>query len=176
MERSVRNIITDINTSLGLVLKGGKFYGVATSVEREGRMQPVVDEVSVTFDDSYGMQMYHKLGALSIAYGQGYGDTMTSTNTYTVQAIVFNNEKITRLKTDELALIIQSVLATNNNATLTGIILNSQEVFAQEYRGNKYSLNEYQSLMQLNYTIEISFKGNCFNICPEDFAQCAVNN
>jgi len=172
MELSVRNIISDINNSLGGVFKGAKFYGVATLVEREGKSQPSVDEQAVTFDDSYALQTYHKLGAVNVTYKQGYGDTMNTTNTYAVSAIVFNNEKITKLKSDEVAMIIQSILALNDSATLTGIILNSQQVFAQEYRGTAYSLNEYQSLMQLNYTVEINFKGNCFNLCPEDFSNC----
>lgn len=172
MAQSVRNIISDINASLSLIFKGAKFYGVATSVEREGRMQPVVDEVSVTFDDSYALQMYHKIGALSVAYQQGYGNTMNTINTYAISAIVFNNEKITKLKSDEVAMIIQSILATNDSATLIGVILNSQQVFATEYRGTPYYLNEYQTLMQINYTVDISFKGNCFNLCPEDFSNC----
>lgn len=172
MQQSVRNIISDINTSLEGIFKGGKFYGVAVIVDREGKGQPSVDDTAVSFDDVYAMQMYHRLGAVSVTYQQGYGDTMNTTNTYAVQAIVFNNEKITKLKSDEIAMIIQSVLATNDSATLSGIILNSQQVFAQEYRGHTYSLNEYQSLMQINYSIEIAFKGNCFNVCPEDFSNC----
>jgi len=172
MALSVRNIISGINTTLEGIFKGGKFYGVATTVEREGKAQPVVNEMPVGFDDSYGMQMYHKLGNATVAYTAGYGDTQTTTNTYQVSAIVFNNERITKLKTDELALVIQSALSLNDNATLTGFILNSPQVFATEYRGTAYSLNEYQSLMQINYTVEISFNGNCFDLCPEDFNNC----
>lgn len=172
MEHSVRNIISDINTRLEGIFKGAKFYGVATSVEREGRVQPSVNEQPVSFDDSYAMQVYHKLGNMVVSYQQGYGNTMNATNTYAVSAVVFNNEKITKLKSDEIAMIIQSILSLNNSVKLTGIILNSQQVFAQEYRGTVYSLGEYQSLMQLNYTVEISFKGNCFNLCPEDFSNC----
>lgn len=171
-QQSVRNIITGINESLEGIFKGGKFYGVATLVEREAKGQPVVEGLPVAYDDSYPMQMYHRLGNVSIAYTPGYGDTMTTTNTYQVSAIVFNNETITKLKTDEIAMIIQSLLALNNSATLNGIILNSQTVFAQEYKGVPYSLNEYQSLMQINYTVEITFKGNCFDLCPEDFLKC----
>lgn len=172
MQTSVRNIITGINQSLEGIFKGGKFYGVATLVERDGKGQPVVDSIPVSYDDSYPMQMYHRLGNVNTAYTPGYGDTMTTTNTYAVTAIVFNNEQITKLKTDEIAMIIQSLLAANDSATLTGFILNSQAVFAQEYKGVPYSLNEYQSLMQINYTVEITFKGNCFDLCPEDFSKC----
>lgn len=172
-QQSVRNIISAINASLEGIFKGGKFYGVATLVEREGKGQPIIEGQPVAYDDSYALQMYHRLGSVTITYAPGYGDMMTPTNAYAVTAIVFNNEQITKLKTDEIAMIIQSVLAANDSATLNGVILNSQTVFAQEYKGVPYSMDEYKSLMQINYTVEITFKGNCFNLCPEDFSHCA---
>lgn len=191
MAQSIRNIISIINTSLAGIFKGSKLYGVAVLVEREGRGKPVVDEQPVGYDDSYAMQMYHRLtGPITITYQPGYGDTTNTVNAFQVSAFVFNNEKITKLKTDEIAMVIQSVLQVLNidKAVLTAsktnyvrvlptqIILNSQQIFATEYRGVDYALNEYQSLLQINYTVEISFKGICFDLCPEDFAPCAVTN
>lgn len=179
MAQSIRNIIQEINNILTGIFKGAVFYGVATLVEREGRGQPIVNERPVAFDDAYPMQMYHRLQDMNITYTPGYGDSDTTTNTFSVSAVVFNNEKQTRLKADEIAMILQSVLSKLNISaavTPTQIILNSQAVFATEYRGVPYSLNEYQSLMQINYTIGITFNSRCFDICPEDFAPCAVTN
>lgn len=180
MAHSIRSIVKQINTSLEGIFKGSKLYGVAELIEREGRTKPVVDEVSVGYDDSYAMQMYHRLtGPITVTYLPGYGDTMNTTNTFALSAFVFNNEKITKIKTDEIAMIIQSVLQVLNISSvtirLTQIILNSQQVFATEYRGTPYALNEYQSLMQINYTVEVKFKGICFDLCPEDFQQCTTN-
>lgn len=176
MAQSIRNIISQVNTALEGVFKGSKLYGIATIVEREGKTQPVVDSMPVGYDDSYAMQMYHRVQGATITYTPGYGDTKTTTNTFQVSAVVFNNERITKIKTDEIAMIMQSVLSGLNIISVqvlpTQIILNSQQIFGTEYRGIPYSLNEYQSLMQMNYTVEIVFKGICFNLCPEDFSNC----
>lgn len=176
MAQSIRNIIQLLNTALEGIFPQGKLYGVATLVDREGIGQPVVDERAVSFDDGYGFQMYHRLGNISITYGPGYGDKRTVINTFSVSAYVFNNEKLTNAKTDVIAMIIQSVLQTINISTVqvlpTQIILNSQQIFATEYKGVPYVLNEYQSLMQINYTVEVIYKGICFDLCPEDFSNC----
>jgi hypothetical protein len=180
LQSSIRNIITLINQSIEGIFKGGKIYGIATLVEREGKGQPVVDETPVSYDDIFAFQLYHRLGNVGITYKPGYGNTRTTVNTFSVSAIVFNNEQITKLKQDEIAMILQSVLAALNITSVlilpTQIILNSQQVFATEYKGVPYSLNEYQSLMQINYTVEITFKGNCFDLCPEDFNKCSGTN
>lgn len=176
MAQSIRNIITTINSTLQGIFKGSVLYGIATLVEREGRGQPVVDSYSVAYDDSYALQMYHRLTGINITYAPGYGDSTTTINTFQLSAIVFNNQKITKLSQDEIAMIMQSVLATLNIHSVqilpTQIILNSQQIFAAEYRGVPYALNEYQSLMQLNYTVEVTYKGTCFDLCPEDFSNC----
>jgi hypothetical protein len=179
MAQSVRNIITQVNEALAGVFKGSTLYGVATLVERDGRTVPVVDERSVGYDDSYALQAYHRLGNAAVTYSGGYGDGTNTINTFQVSMVVFNNEKQTRLKTDEIAMIIQSVLdrlsITSASITLTQIILNSQQIFATEYRGTPYALNEYQSLMQINYSVEITLKSGCFDLCPEDFSKCATS-
>lgn len=181
MAQSIRNIITLVNQSLDGIFKGSKLYGMATLVERDGKGLPVVEEYSVAYDDSYALQMYHRVQGATITYvpGSGYGDTRNTVNTFQVSAVVFNNEQITKLKTDEIAIIIQSVLAVLNITSVrilpTQIILNSQQIFATEYRGVPYALNEYKSLMQINYTVEIKYMGICFNLCPEDFSKCKTN-
>ncbi len=173
MAHSISNIICQINKSLEGVFKGSTVYGVATNVEREGRSTPVIDGKAVSYDDSYSLQLYHKLNGISIDYKSGYGNTKNTINTYSVSAVVFNNENITKLKQDEIAIIIQSILSTLNIVSVqvlpTSIILNSQQIFSNEYKGVPYALNEYQSLMQVNYQVAVSFKGNCFTVCPEDY-------
>lgn len=176
MAQSIRNIITLVNQSLEGIFKGGQLYGMATLVEREGKTRPVVDEKAVSFDDSYPFQMYHRVLGAGITYRPGYGNTQTTIDTFSVLAVVFNNEKFTAIKTDEVAMILQSVLAALNITSVrilpTQIILNSQQIFATEYQGVPYALNEYQSLMQINYSVEITYQGNCFDLCPEDFSKC----
>lgn len=176
MAQSVRNIVKIINNSLEGIFQGGKFYGIASLVEREGVGQPAVDERPVSYDDSYPFQLYHRINGGTITYKPGFGNTQTTVNTFQMIAVVFNNEKITKVKTDEVVMIIQSLLHVINITSVriipTAFNLNSQQIFATEYKGVPYALSEYKSLMQINYSVEITFKGNCFDLCPEDFIKC----
>ena len=175
MAQSIRNIITDLNAALDAKFNHAVFYGIATSVTRELRMQPTVNERPVAFDDSYGMQIYHKLGDIRVTYKPGMGRVNNTVNTFAVSAIVFNNEKITGLKSDEIAMVMQSVMSLQNNILPTSIILNTQAIFAAEYRGVDFPLSEFFSLFQINYNVEVTFKSGCFDLCPEDFSQCKIN-
>lgn len=176
MQLSIRNIIGQINAGLTRYFQGATFYGVATLIDREGKLQPVVESKSVSFDDDYALQMYHKLSGVTIQYKPGYGDLMNTINTFQLNAIVFNNENKTLLKSDEIAMIIQAALSQLNISQVrilpTSIVLNSPAIFSTEYRGHEYRLTEYTSLLQLNYVIEITFKSGCFDLCPGDFSQC----
>jgi hypothetical protein len=125
------------------------------------------------------MQVYHKINGATITYKPGFGDQLKTVNTFSLSLFVFNNEKRTGLKSDEIAMIIQSVFAAQNILSArilpTAIILNTPLIYATEYRGSDYRLSEYQSLMQMNYSVEVTFKIGCFDLCPEDFSQCKIN-
>lgn len=179
MVQSIRNIISEINAAVSLKVNGGKFYGIAQSVEREGKVQPVVDERAVSFDDSYSMQIYHKVNNISVTYKGGYGDEESTINTFSVSAYVFNNEKRTGLKSDELAMLLQSVFASVKILSVrvrpVNAILNTPAIFATEYRGNDNRISDNFSLLQFNYNVEMTFKSGCFDLCPEDFTNCKTN-
>jgi hypothetical protein len=179
MAYSVRNIIDELNQALNAVFNGSKFYGAATSVETNGRLQPSVNEFAVAFDDSYSMQVYHKINSVQITSRAGFGDIEATRNTYNLSAYIFNNEQKTKLKQEEVAMIIQSVFSSIKILSVrivpVNVILNSAGIFAAEYRGYEYPLSEYFSLMQFNYNVEITFKSGCFDLCPEDFHNCKIN-
>jgi len=179
MAQSIRNIITEINAGFAGYLNNAVYYGVAQPVEREGKSQPVVNERPVSFDDSYGIMIYHKLNSVNITRRAGMGRKENTVNTFAVSAIVFNNERKSVLKTDEIAMIMQSAIEqleiTSVKILPVRAILNTQIIFGTEYRGHTYSLPEYASLMQLDYTVEVTFKAGCFDLCPEDFSQCKIN-
>ena len=179
MQLSIRNIIAEINNKLGEYFPGATFYGVATTVESSGKSQPAVGEISVSYDDAYTVQAYYKVNGVNITYKPGYGELQTTVNTFAISAIVFNNEELSKLKPDEVAMIIQAVLAKINILSVrilpTNIILNSRQIFETEYRGVTFPLTEYKSLMQINMNVEVTFKSGCFDLCPEDFSQCKTN-
>lgn len=176
MAQSIRNIISEINQSLRATFTGSKFYGVAVSVERDGRVQPVANEAAVSFDDSYGVIGYHKLNGVQTKIVSSFGNLTNTINTFSVSLFIFNNEKITNLKTDEIAMIIQQRLSVLNisstEISLANIILNTQAIFSSEYRGTSFPLGETTGLMQMNYNVEITFKSGCVDLCPEGFSSC----
>lgn len=179
MEQSIHNIVSTINSTLNNVFKGSAIYGIASPSEREGKAQPVLNEKPVTFDDSYALQLYHKVNGINITYKAGFGNANKTIDTFNMSAIIFNNEKRTGLKTHEIAMIIQSVLSVINISSVrvlpNNVILNTRQIFDAEYRGQDYPLSEYHSLMQINYQVEVTFKSGCFDLCPEDFSQCKNN-
>ena len=61
MAQSIRSTICQINNALSPVFPGSKFYGVAVSTEKEKKVQPVSDEMPVSYDDDYSLQAYHKM-------------------------------------------------------------------------------------------------------------------
>lgn len=179
MAQSISNIIAELNEALSAVFNASKFYGAATSVERNGRLEPSVNESAVAFDDSYSMQVYHKINSIQITSKAGYGNIEATINTFSLSAYIFNNEQKTKLKQEEVAMIIQSVFSSKKILSVrivpVNVILNSAGIFAAEYRGHQYPLSEYFSLMQFNYNVEITFKSGCFDLCPEDFHNCKIN-
>lgn len=176
MAQSIRDIVCSINEALKSTFKEAVYYGIATPMATEGKSQPVVDERPVTYDDSFAMQVYHKVGAVKITYKGGYGNNNNTTNTFAMSAIVFNNEKKTKLRSDEIAMIIQARLSNiTSDVTPNDFILNTDVILATEYRGHDNRLPSNMSLMQLNYTVAITFKSGCFDLCPEDFSSCKNN-
>lgn len=178
MAQSIRKSICTINDALATVFKGAKYYGLAKLVGTDGKYRPVVDDKDVTFDDDFAVKVYHKVNGVRVSYGGGYGRSQDITNTFAMSAIVFNNEKITKLGSDEIATIIQSFISNINTIEVilpTDVVLNSEQIFSTEYRGNTYALPQDMSLMQFNYTVAITFKSGCFDLCPEDFSHCKNN-
>jgi len=176
---SIRDIVTQINTKLSTVFTVGfKPYGIAKTVTRGAETLPSIDETYIGIDDINALQVYHKLNTINLTQktNSGYGDDIYyNINTYRLSMIAFNNKKRTKLNDDELALIIQSAfpkiitsdyLSVRN--TMTGVILNSQSIYAQEYKSERYRLDENQSLFQIEYNTEIIFKTDCLVLCPED--------
>ncbi len=178
MAQSISKVVCAINDALALVFNGAKFYGIAKPLGTDGKYKPSDGELPISFDDDYAMKVYHKVNGGRISYLNGYGRNQDATNTFAMSAIVFNNQAKTKLRDDEIAMIIQSLISNINTLETiipTDFILNSEVVFSVEYRGHAYALPQNMSLMQFNYTVAIIFKGGCFDLCPEDFSQCKTN-
>jgi hypothetical protein len=184
----LRKAISQINNSLSKVFNGMKVYGLAQTAYRktgdqQERFPQVVDLEGegkyVGIDDTDPIIIYHRNTGLTTGRTtrQGYGDGHSDlVNTYQMAMIVFQSQELTKMFPEELFLFLQAnfpeEIRFNPYKTVfirtTNVILNSQLVFAVEYAGTDFFLPAEKSLFQINYTIESTFKKDCFAKCPED--------
>lgn len=182
--RSIRDIVKEINCQLEKVFPVGFIaYGVARTVIREDGYLPMVDDKYVGIDDNYALQLYHKINGITInkTRGTGWGNSPGyAVNTYQMSMVVFDNELKTKLASDEVVTLFQAAIPHTISTdffksiriSLSSVVLNSQAVYAEEYKSDTYRLSESQSLSKINYNVEIVFKTDCFEICPEDLQKC----
>lgn len=186
---SLNKFIEIINKPLEKLVKGIKVYGLAEAVTiKTGSDTKTIPGIvandgeikEVSPDDLQSVIIYHKaVGLVSRPSTKikGYGSDPNATdNLYTIAMIVWLDRKKTNLRPDELFLYIQAnfpirlqiepyvyVAFQINNA-----ILNGQQVYDSEFKGVVNKLPSNQTLMQINYTIESTFKIKCFEKCPEE--------
>jgi hypothetical protein len=184
----VKDIVHSINHAIHKsFLKNGVanvfFYGLADTVTSKNQSFPVFfkknDGTWAGLDDKKAVLGYHKINSVvSAPAGKGYGDSSGEvSNTYNMSLVVFFNSTKTKLMRDEmyafLHAVIPEVLRTEDSkfsyirTSVSSAILNSQQVFQQEYRGIAYSLKPEHSLISISYLIESRFKKGCFNCCSE---------
>ena len=178
--QSIHDIVCEINESIPLT---GEKYGVATPAIRGDQVIPSFKEKYIGIDDSFPVRIYHQLNGMvsSIRPNSGYGDdTGDYVTVFQMSMIVFNNQSLSKLKPDQLVLFLQvntprkvesdtfkKITITYNNA-----ILNDAQVFSQEYGSTDFRLKLNQNLIQINYTVEVTYINGCFAKCKEDF----INN
>lgn len=173
--RSIHDIINVINAQLCEAIRGAAVYGIATAAKRNEQLVPHVDGKYVGVNDAKGsIQVYHKLLGITsqILPGNGYGDsTGDQANTYTLSMIVFHNRKLTKIKDDQLVLIMQantprkvrSEFFKAINVTYATANLDGPKIYAQEYgSGEKYPLGPEQNLIQINYSVRAVYKEGCY--------------
>lgn len=180
---SIHKIVNELNHVVAGIFSGAKTYGIAHPAVRDQELLPAIGEKYIGIDDTYPMQVYHKLNTLtsSLQPIRAYGDQRgAQVNLWGMAMIIFNNGKRTNLTSDGIVLLLQSnfpqsILSDyylSVNLTFQGANLNDQQVFSQEYRTDKYRLFTNQNLIQVNYTLETVFKKGCFIKCPEDLQKC----
>jgi len=184
----LRKSIGEINKSLSGIFQGLKTYGLAQTAYRQSgdqqeRFPQVVDLDGegkyVGIDDTESVIVYHRITGLTTGrtnrqgYGDGHSDLI---NTYQMAMVVFHDQKKTKMFPEELFLFLQANFPEeiksdpykNIFIRTTTVNLNSQQIFSAEYAGTTFFLPAEKSLFQINYTIESTFKKDCFAKCPED--------
>jgi hypothetical protein len=181
--------ISEINKSFANLLQafpGSVAYGLAETVIRgaedtpqfiPGEILPDGEVRYIGLDDIAPLSLYHKASTELIAdkAGSGYGDSaLYKLYTYNNIIVINFDTSITKQTPDQMLLLIEANLPQSmkvpsyKTATIstTGAILNTQQIFVQEYRGNTNRLPYTRKLMSISYKVEALFDKNCLNKCP----------
>lgn len=177
---SVHDIVCELNKSLDLP-GNGDIHGLGQTVLRKNDKLPAIvkrsgEAVYVGIDDNYSIRLYHKINAMAtrIVPKTGVGRSPGSiANSYSMLMIVFMNRRKVNLFADELVLLIQSQFPDSLtlepyqsiNIFFNSVILNDVQVYTQEYTTEEYRLAPEHNLFQINYTLEATFKKDCFITC-----------
>jgi len=190
-------ITTIINTALEANVfntsrfQGAKYNAVAELVkEKQGdtiisRPCTVDDDgecTGVSVDDTWAMQLYHRVIGLSYddASIDNFGEPVTVKKETATMALVFISDRSrVEKRTDELmAAVAVNLPATLTNAELATLdlydcqiratgacVIDAEVVYNREYNLPEYYLKPNSVMCSLNYTIETIYSRKCFGLC-----------
>lgn len=182
----VRKIIGILNEQYAGIQRESSVYGLAQSMLRTTGtvtelmpciIQPDGEGKYIGLDDVNKLMIYHKLvNASSVQVLNGAGDNPGNlVNTYTLGMIVTWDRKAMDLMADEMLMLVQA----NTPLFIKGIPdmklaririssanLDTLQVIAQEYRSDNLRIPSNILMMQVNYTIELTFNPACIKTCP----------
>jgi len=190
-------ITTIINTALEANVfntsrfQGAKYNAVAELVkEKQGdtiisRPCTVDDDgecTGVSVDDTYPMQLYHRV--IGLSYNEtaidNFGEPVTVIKETATMALVFISDRSrVEKRTDELmAAVAVNLPATLTNAELATLdlydcqiratgqcVIDAEVVYNREYNLPEYYLKPNSVMCSLNYTIETIYSRKCFGLC-----------
>ena len=183
----IREVIHILNKQLEGIKPDQSVYGLAQSVLRvqgvERELLPAIiqkdGEASpyVGIDDIKSLIIYHKLlSSQSAIINNGKGDNPGDiTNTYSMALFLYWDRNRLDIMPDELLMMIQArfpviITGITDVKTLRVRIgssnMNSLQVYSQEYQESQPKLPANIHLMQINYTIELTFNPACIKACP----------
>lgn len=132
----------------------------------------------VGIDDEAPFILYHKnISVITrLVSGSSIGDeAFDISDTFNNQLIIYLDRKKVNPMPDDLVFYIQSNFP--NKAEIPdsgikqirilfqGVLLNSAQVYDQEYGPGAKGLDPSKSMLAINYGIEATFKRNCFSDC-----------
>lgn len=175
---SIRDIVTQLNSSFTWLPSGSEANGIAELLLRDDVTIPVIGEKYVGIDDVYPVRIYHRLNSMGSSIkpntgaGRAAGDQV---NIYQLSLVVFLDHPKSNLYPDEFLLFVQA--NTPERLTMepyksvvtnfSGAALDSLLVYRQEYiSSDTYKLKEDQYFFKINYSIETTFSKGCFKTCP----------
>lgn len=130
----------------------------------------------VGLDDRFPITIYHKANSITISdkSGSGYGDSIGFKNySYANVMIIAFDSTIIHLTQDQLLLLIEANLPESLkvsgyrqvNLKTESAVLNSLNVFDNEYKGIESGIPLNFRLMAVYYRIDSLFEKQCFPKC-----------
>lgn len=180
----LNNFIPRINDELQRLFPKGKIHGVAQSIVRTRgteveQLPGIVSKTGeigyVGIDDRFETIIYHKLSQITTRDStviRSVGDARAaSVNTFSLTMYVFIDETKTCIPADEVYLkiltgISESFMIEPYRSVLlriNSVILNTEQIFAAEYKGTAFKLPATAVLFSISYTIEATFLKGCFS-------------
>ena len=162
--------IQELNKTILATFPTARVYGITTPAQRGEEILPSEGEKYIGIDDTYALQVYHKINTVTYSENRkGYGDGNLISANASASMILFINERRLGLKPDELVLLLIAKLPKEIEVQINNVILNSAQVYAQEYKSGTYRLGLEQHLIQVGYSITMVIDKKCLPNCPEDF-------
>lgn len=182
----VRKIISILNDRYTGIERESSVYGLAQSMLKvQGSVRELLpclidtdgEGQYVGLDDIDKLRIYHKLNnAGSTQNLNGSGDNPGDlVNTYSLGMIITWNRKALDKMADEILMLIQAntpVLIKGipdmklARIRITGANLDTLQIIAQEYQSDDLKIPPNILMMQVNYTIELTFNPACIKSCP----------
>lgn len=182
----VEEVISILNDSLKGLIPDQALYGIAQSVYRivgtERETLPCVvskdgEGKYVGIDDIKSIIGYHKMNTVStttLANGRGdnHGDL---TNTFGLGFYLFWSRVRFNKMPDEFLMLVQSrwpvIIKGMPDIKIAKVKIgntntNTLQIYSQEYTEPSPKLPANVSLMQINYSIELTFNPDCLPGCP----------
>lgn len=165
----------------------GAFYSIARLLkvndESENTIPTIVDNNGVctplVVNDTKSFILYHRVIDIKYDKLEANGDDQLIQETATMRAVAYGSRRILKIEPELLIAAIQAgfmqELDTTNkntyklqkcNISITGINLNNEEVYSQEYSGNvAYKLKPNDIMSSIEYTIVSEYDRSCIDIC-----------
>ena len=176
--------------------QSGRYEAIANEVTREGKTFPCVmskdyEAQDITVDDTYPIQIYHKVLAkrydLNNIAGQKseFGDRNKYVKeTVLVKMVVYGKFSSLKVTKEQLEAIITTNFPDNmdadKNVLLKSLNLDnvtysmqntnfiSRSVWGEEYAGHEFRLAPEDIFFSVTYQIQSTFRKGCFQLCNCD--------
>lgn len=183
LDKSITELNAALQTALDVSRFPCRFYGLAEIIPVEaGKEVPVLltnnkDGEQAVMDDRYALTIYHRLLNTTYEEMEGFGDEIAKREIAEMMMVVWCdpvklNKDRNRLR-DFITLSVNRII----RPAITGIsavkvnvnntIVNSQELFNQEYNGYPVNISPSHLFFGVRYSITTEYDAACYTICDE---------